>query len=210
MDIGKRSDKTEQEIVDSGDVRRYITEMRKYQNKIRKQYRNNQSSGGHSTSMSVQGYATGSDFYPHGALNIGGHGVNHDRLNLIHSVTNRDSPQQLRSIKKDAETQMPRMNNQNLDTLLWSEEPFMGLQNQKIRNNMANTNTSGFRKHFNSIAFNIEIPTHSSRQRNITRQTGNTFQSLNLDDKPLMVTFDQMKFRQSIDSGFKRSEKGEK
>ena len=78
--------------------------------------------------MSVQGYATGSDFYPHGALNLGGHGVNHDKLNLIHSVTNRDSPEQVRSVKKDAETQISKkQNHHGLDALLWSEEPFMGL-----------------------------------------------------------------------------------
>lgn len=66
-----------------GNVRKYVKEMKESQRKIKKHFTTHRR-GSQQNEISIKGFATGSDFYPHGGLNAGGGlGVNHDNMNLI-------------------------------------------------------------------------------------------------------------------------------
>ena len=98
--------------------------------------------------MSVQGHATGSNFYP--ANQGSNNGVALSKYNQVHTVPQRESPSKERSNSKSPrKVHMPVISSAQqkvtLDEILWEDTPNALKRKAGTRTNMFRTQNMGFR-----------------------------------------------------------------
>lgn len=107
-------------------------------------------------------------------------------------MTHRESPDDksyTHIFTKESDLKMPELTNKRVEKAIF-REPKSTLENAKIQHNLGNMGSLQ-NKRFNSIGFNLDIPT---LQRSFMPDPHPS------DDRPLLVTFDQMKL-QKISKG---------